>query len=806
MSSEGVRFNRRSPHGASSDCDGPEFARLLGGSSPEAPTQPRASRLGAIAACGLLAVITLAGAGWRGARSRGAHAHRVAVNTGAAGPPHFESKAAERALEEVTCPNSAALSDFASRRHMEDAGWEFGWADDFAFKPQRELYAAKVPEESYWGFKEGGGGRLSLSLHGRGMLALDFGNSFEGKKGSQVAVYLNGLQMAIAGGNTWAKFVQIPFKEGDNISVQEAPTGVMVINSISFNCVEHRGSQHTAFEGPEAVSTSAMPSGRKAETPAASDGDLIAAEGLAEAAAQLTLPEETSENARRSEELRDTAKRELEHRLTVSEEATERVNASSHAVQEEPRVERQARDVGAPSEEDQEELNEERKLLMHAISILMRTPSDAETPEADADPNASNQSAGANTTRGNSSQRSKELEMAQSLSAALAKLHRKDNTSHNVSHHNISEENKSDGDDDDDLEAESSDVRTMRRYSQEAWRQEEKAYKLSLFCFSLMMPFGYEPALLEAQQSKGVSIFACDEYSVFSNMTDTLSSDSQLKAQVEILPASLAVSYGGRWNTALNTDIFNRVWLQIVKLGRYRFHDWSVKADPDCVFFPSRLKELLALTAPMSRVPRAMAEPEQISCSACRKLGQEAKTCAAHVKAYQKAGRSCTEALELVAREPPEDCGCSCDDMACEEPEEASMYLNNCKWGLHGPLEVLSRRAVAAYVSGLPQCTQMRQHPWGEDKFMDNCMSQLGVVRTNQYRLLSETACGEEPAPCGTADVAFHPFKSIQSYFSCWGFADKYGHGPADPRGSWDSGDGRMGTYYMSRKEDDLAE
>ncbi|CAK0795403.1 unnamed protein product [Prorocentrum cordatum] len=88
------------------------------------------------------------------------------------------------------------------------------------------------------------------------------------------------------------------------------------------------------------------------------------------------------------------------------------------------------------------------------------------------------------------------------------------------------------------------------------------------------------------------------------------------------------------------------------------------------------------------------------------------------------------------------------------------------------------------------------------DKFMDSCMAQLGVVRTNQYRLLSETACGEHPAPCGSADVAFHPFKSIQSYFSCWGFADKYGHGPADPRGSWEDGDGRMGVYYLSRDQE----
>jgi len=122
------------------------------------------------------------------------------------------------------------------------------------------------------------------------------------------------------------------------------------------------------------------------------------------------------------------------------------------------------------------------------------------------------------------------------------------------------------------------------------------------------------------------------------------------------------------------------------------------------------------------------------------------------------------------------------------------MYLNNCKWGLHGPLEVLSSRAVAAFVAGLPQCAALRQRPWGEDKFMDRCMQRLGVRRVSEYELLSETACGEKPAPCGAPDVAFHPFKSVQSYFDCWGYAEKFGRGPADP-GARDSG-GSRGKHF----------
>lgn len=742
---------------------------------------------------------------------------------------------------------------------MESAGWVFSWVDDFAFKPDRDQYAAGVPEESFWGFREHGAGSLTLELRGRGTLALDFGNSL-GDEGSKVVVSLNGLQLGEAGGNTLAKLMQISFRDGDRITIAEAPAGVIVINSIVFRCV---GSAQAATSTTRPAETAGLLDEDSVQ------GQRLAAAALAEAAASLALPEESDKSARRSGELLSTARGELDRRADPAWSPEAKAHGGSpKAARETPAV---AGETGRARPEPTEppaeraaldslgdivadEFEEEKEVLMHAIAVLMGSPWEDDAVEADADTSGvengtssrrnSSADSGRNGSGANSSRAEPrdvnetvaagrrrhdresqaiaahhELQRAKSLGSALKELnrrHRQQAAEHELDNRSRlklgpengtaatgrdEEDGREGAGEEEDEEAESP-LSAMRRYSHLALRREGEAQKVSLFCFSLMMPFGYEPALLEAQQDKLIGIFDCDEYSVFSNMTDTLSDDSSLKEKVEILPASLAVVYGGRWNTALNTDIFNRVWLQIVKLGRYRFHDWSVKADPDCVFFPGRLKELLALAKPMSGVPRARMEPEHISCSACRMAGHEGDTCAAHVKSYQRQGRSCTEALELVAREPPLDCGCTCDDMACEEPEEAAMYLNNCKWGLHGPLEVLSRRAVAAYVSGLPQCTQMRQNPWGEDKFMDSCMAQLGVVRTNQYRLLSETACGEHPAPCGAADVAFHPFKSIQSYFSCWGFADKYGHGPADPRGSWGDGDGRMGVYYLSRDQE----
>mmetsp|Transcript_78534 Transcript_78534/g.163164 ORF Transcript_78534/g.163164 Transcript_78534/m.163164 type:complete len:635 (-) Transcript_78534:203-2107(-) len=314
------------------------------------------------------------------------------------------------------------------------------------------------------------------------------------------------------------------------------------------------------------------------------------------------------------------------------------------------------------------------------------------------------------------------------------------------------------------------------------WEKDElTAPNVSLYCFALMMPFGYEPGLLKEQEHQKVGIYACDEHTVFSNQT-ILMSGEESPVEISMVPGSLAVAYGGRWMTALNTGVFNRLWMEVIKLGRYRYHDWIVKVDPDAVFFPSRLRELLRHKSPYHdpEVQRRVPEPKSMKCGTCGLKGHDAESCASHVRKWQSEGHTCKKSLELAARPPPHDCGCECDDFACDLPGSA-VYLNNCKWGLHGPIEVLSRRAVATYAAGLPKCVDLLQNPWGEDKFLDQCMQQLGVTRSNEYSLLSETACGEQPAPCGTSNVAFHPFKSIQSYFMCWQYANKYGQGPAAP-------------------------
>merc|ERR1719291_307212 len=117
----------------------------------------------------------------------------------------------------------------------------------------------------------------------------------------------------------------------------------------------------------------------------------------------------------------------------------------------------------------------------------------------------------------------------------------------------------------------------------------------------------------------GVSIFACDEYVVYSNVS------------MEVVPGvvtsailgSLKVKLGGKFGTAMNTNVFLKVWAKLFSERRFSLHDWTVKVDPDAVFLPERLRSILA-------------NYEEVS---------------------------------------------------------EGVYLNNCKFGLHGPVEVFSKNA-----------------------------------------------------------------------------------------------------------------
>merc|ERR1719323_148873 len=98
----------------------------------------------------------------------------------------------------------------------------------------------------------------------------------------------------------------------------------------------------------------------------------------------------------------------------------------------------------------------------------------------------------------------------------------------------------------------------------------------------------------------------------------------------------MEVAHGGRWGTALNTDVFIRLWGAVSEVGRFSYHAWTVKLDADAVFLPQRLRTLLRPIHP------------------------------------------------------------------------GALYLNNCKWGLHGPIEVMGSDAFSALMNDMGKCSSVR--------------------------------------------------------------------------------------------------
>merc|ERR1712232_1164876 len=89
------------------------------------------------------------------------------------------------------------------------------------------------------------------------------------------------------------------------------------------------------------------------------------------------------------------------------------------------------------------------------------------------------------------------------------------------------------------------------------------------------LPNSTEETLVQLAEKNQASVFSCNEFmTVFA------------------------------WKTAnngqiVNTDVFLNAWGVVKKDGRYAEHDWTIKADPDCVFFAHRLRRhLLALRPP----------------------------------------------------------------------------------------------------------------------------------------------------------------------------------------------------------------
>lgn len=231
----------------------------------------------------------------------------------------------------------------------------------------------------------------------------------------------------------------------------------------------------------------------------------------------------------------------------------------------------------------------------------------------------------------------------------------------------------------------------------------------SLFCWLVMRPEGYELSLVRSQLAKGAGIFACDGWSVFSDVKTMLSPGPPVRLDSSTIHISTN-SASGSSTHFLNTDVFTAAWDRIHTDGKYLDHAWVVKADPDAVFFPERLRSHVQSQHPLAGVGMYL-----LNCK----------------------------------------------------------YHDGNFW-FFGALEVLSRGAVATYFKGKDTCmNSLNRGELGEDTWLRKCLDMLGVGNADDIGLLADGYCDEAPSPCISGKVAFHPFKNPDSWFVCWNEAQK---------------------------------
>lgn len=103
----------------------------------------------------------------------------------------------------------------------------------------------------------------------------------------------------------------------------------------------------------------------------------------------------------------------------------------------------------------------------------------------------------------------------------------------------------------------------------EHWYEKEAGG--SIFCFAAVLPGSKEEKLRALAAELKAGIYSCDATRWFdSSSCKVLTLDG--------------LSFWG------NTEVYIKVWQQVFSERVWERHDWTVKADPDCVFWASRLR------------------------------------------------------------------------------------------------------------------------------------------------------------------------------------------------------------------------
>uniref|UniRef100_A0A7S4QAW5 Uncharacterized protein n=1 Tax=Alexandrium monilatum TaxID=311494 RepID=A0A7S4QAW5_9DINO len=241
----------------------------------------------------------------------------------------------------------------------------------------------------------------------------------------------------------------------------------------------------------------------------------------------------------------------------------------------------------------------------------------------------------------------------------------------------------------------------------------------SLFCWSHMEEGGSEQDLITSQLKAKFGIFACNDFCVISRSKSPIvlghhprNSSLMVKTWAHNLPHDVLgnIAAGDATTSWKNARTFYVAWQALFDAGVLWSHDWTVKVDPDAVFFPERLRW--------------------------------------HVDAYTK---------------PPHGPG-----------RFYVLNCNVDSGKVYGSLEVFSVSALKEMHKRLHVCESLPIDHWGEDLLMQVCMQillgrQAGI---HDYQLVGDSRCTAAPCSDGYR-AAFHPMKDVGAYWNCVGQAGR---------------------------------
>jgi len=228
----------------------------------------------------------------------------------------------------------------------------------------------------------------------------------------------------------------------------------------------------------------------------------------------------------------------------------------------------------------------------------------------------------------------------------------------------------------------------------------------------------YENDIIAKQVQDGTGIFECDETALLSTDDVKVMGKDKNGKDIKTIQVEKAEITTSVDGTAGNAQLFVNCWQKVIEDGRWKHHAWIIKVDPDAVIIPYRVRD--------------------------------------HLRNYV------LENVYVV----------NCNKFP-ESPNFPMMY---------GSVEIYSYRAIDTYARNQGLCFKdmgMMLPKWGEDYFMTHCLDHIGVGRISDFASVGDNVC--TGGSCADQYFsAFHPFKTVDLWQTCWDQA--HGKGPPPPQ------------------------